>query len=132
MDPPTSPMTIQGRRMPNRDEVRSLSLPASGLANIASREPTPATTAKLLGARSIPTSDSTFRANVTSKGAISSRMLHMNAAVYRAMKPQPTRCTPGAPVSGPASAVWYFSPSTAAQPTHPRGRMGLFAARWSW
>ena len=132
VEPPTSPMTIQGRRMPSRDEVRSLSLPASGLANIDNKEPTPATTAKLPGARSIPTSDSIFNANVTSNGAISSRMLDMNAAVYRAMKPQLTGCTSGEPVSGAASAVRYSSPSTAAEPTQSRGRRDMFAARWSW
>ncbi len=97
------------------------------MANIASKEPTPATSAKLSGARSIPTSDSTFRANVTSKGAISSRMLDMKAAVYRAMKPQTDRgALSGEPVSGAASAVGYFSTSTAAQPTQSRGRAGLF------
>ena len=45
------PPMSHGRRMPHREEVRSLSLPASGLANIDSREPAPATRAKLPGAR---------------------------------------------------------------------------------
>lgn len=41
--PPSSPMTIHGRRMPRCDEVRSLILPKNGFANIANREPIPAT-----------------------------------------------------------------------------------------
>lgn len=31
-EPPTRPITIHGRRMPRRDEVRSLILPKNGLA----------------------------------------------------------------------------------------------------
>lgn len=92
-DPPARPITIQGRRIPHRDEVRSLSLPLSGLPNIATSEPTPATTAKLPGACLMPTRESIFSASVTSNGEISSRMQPMNAAVYRAMKVQVTRCT---------------------------------------
>jgi hypothetical protein len=72
-EPPTRPMTIQGRRMPSRDEVRSLILPKNGLPTIASRAPVPATRARLSGARSIPTSELTFNAKVTSKGAMNSR-----------------------------------------------------------
>jgi len=59
-EPPTRPMTIQGRRMPSCDEVRSLILPKNGLPSMASRAPVPATSARLSGARSIPTSESTF------------------------------------------------------------------------
>ena len=66
-------MTIQGRRMPSRDEVRSLILPKNGLANMASRAPIPATSARLFGAWSIPTSELTFKARVTSRGARNSR-----------------------------------------------------------
>ena len=40
-EPPARPPSIQGRRMPIRDEVRSLILPKNGLAKIASREPVP-------------------------------------------------------------------------------------------
>ena len=45
--PPTRPMTIQGRRMPSGDVVRSLILPKNGLPTIASRAPTPVTSARL-------------------------------------------------------------------------------------
>ena len=67
-EPPARPMTIQGRRMPSRDEVRSLILPKNGLPNMASRAPIPATSARLFGACSIPTSELTFNARVTSSG----------------------------------------------------------------
>ena len=80
-EPPTRPMTIHGRRMPNRDEVRSLSLPKNGLATIDSRAPTPATSDRLLGACSIPTSELTFSARVTSRGARNSRQVLMYASV---------------------------------------------------
>ena len=49
-EPPTRPVSIQGRRMPSREVVRSLSLPKNGFPTIASRAPVPVTTAKLLGA----------------------------------------------------------------------------------
>jgi hypothetical protein len=61
-EPPTRPITIQGRRMPSGDVVRSLSLPKNGFPTIANRAPTPVTTARLLGACSIPTSELTFNA----------------------------------------------------------------------
>ena len=67
-EPPTRPMTIQGRRMPSRDEVRSLILPKNGLANMASRAPIPATSARLFGACSIPTSELTFNAKRDQQG----------------------------------------------------------------
>ena len=79
-------MTIQGRRMPSRDEVRSLILPKNGLPNMASRAPTSATSARLSGARSIPTSELTFNAKVTSRGAMNSRLVLMYASVYRRRK----------------------------------------------
>jgi hypothetical protein len=91
-DPPARPITIQGRRIPHRDEVRSLILPKNGLPTIATRAPTPATTARFAGASSIPTSELTFNAKVTSTGARNTRQVPMYAAVYRAMKPRPTRC----------------------------------------
>jgi hypothetical protein len=56
--------------MPSRDEVRSLILPKNGLLKIANKPPVPATSAKLFGACSIPTSELTFSAKVTSKGAM--------------------------------------------------------------
>ena len=68
-EPPTRPRIIQGRRMPNCEVVRSLILPKKGLAKIASSAPTPATSARLFGASSIPTSELTFNGKVTSTGA---------------------------------------------------------------
>jgi hypothetical protein len=99
-EPLTRPITIQGRRMPSRDEVRSLILPKNGFPTIANRAPIPVTTAKLLGACSIPTSELTFNAKVTSSGARNTRQLLMNANVYRAMNP----IRPGVPrpTSAPA------------------------------
>ena len=55
--------------MPRRDVVRSLSLPKNGLLTIASSEPIAVTRARLLGARSLPTSELIFNARVTSTGA---------------------------------------------------------------
>ena len=113
-EPPTRPMIIHGRRMPSGDAVRSLSLPKNGLPNIATKAPTPATSAKLPGARSIPTSESTFNAKVTSKGAMNNRLVLMYANAYSEIKPQPTRCAAGGPGSGAASAaVRYFNPRRA-------------------
>lgn len=80
-EPLSSPITIQGRRMPSRDEVRSLILPKIGLANRANRLPIPVTSPRLLGACSIPTSELTFRANVTSTGARNTRTVPMYANV---------------------------------------------------
>ena len=61
--------------MPNGDDVRSLILPKKGLATMANREPVPVTRAKLVGARSMPTSELTFKAKVTRSGAISTKVL---------------------------------------------------------
>ena len=74
-------MTIHGRRMPSRDAVRSLILPKSGLPTIATRAPIPATTARRSGASLIPTSESTFKARVTSRGAMNSREVLIYASV---------------------------------------------------
>ncbi len=104
-EPPTSPMTIHGRRMPSREAVRSLILPKNGLPTMASRAPIPATSAKLLGARSIPTSEFTFNARVTSKGARNIRLVLMYANAYSEMKPHPTRCAAGGSGSSAASAA---------------------------
>ena len=113
-EPPARPMTIHGRRMPSRDEVRSLILPKNGLPNNATRAPIPATSARLFGACLIPTSESTFNAKVTSTGARNSRLVLMYASVYSEMKPQPTRRAPGGPGSSAASAaVRSFNPSRA-------------------
>ena len=94
-EPPARPMIIQGRRMPSRDEVRSLIRPKNGLANIASRAPIPVTSARLFGARSIPTSELIFKARLTSRGARNSRMVPMYANAYSEMNPHPTRCATG-------------------------------------
>ena len=75
--PPTSPMTIHGRRMPNDDEVRSLMRPKNGLPTMDSEAPTPVTSAKLLGALSMPTRELTFNASVTSTGARNTRQVLM-------------------------------------------------------
>ena len=71
--------------------VRSLSLPKNGLANIASRAPTPATSARLFGALSVPTSELTFNAKLTSRGARNSRTVPMYANAYSEMNPHSTR-----------------------------------------
>ena len=104
-EPPTRPITIHGRRMPSRDPVRSLILPKNGLATMASRAPIPATSARLSGARSIPTSEFTFNAKVTSRGAMNNRLVLMYANAYSETKPQPTACAAGDPGSSPASAA---------------------------
>jgi hypothetical protein len=80
-EPPTRPITIQGRRMPSGEEVRSLSLPKNGFPTIANRAPVPVTNAKLSGACSIPTSELTFKAKVTSRGARNTRLVLMYANV---------------------------------------------------
>ena len=110
-EPPTRPMTIHGRRMPSREEVRSLILPKNGLPNMASRAPIPATSARLSGARSIPTSELTFNAKVTSRGAMNTREVLMYASVYSEMKPHPTRCAAGDSGSSAASAAVRSSPA---------------------
>src|SRR5215213_8712807 len=80
-EPPSRPITIQGRRIPQREEVRSLILPKNGFATIDNSPPTPATSDRLLGARSAPTSELTFRANVTRRGARNSRLVLRKANV---------------------------------------------------
>jgi len=82
--------------MPSGEVVRSLSLPKNGFPTMASRAPVPVTTARLLGACSIPTSELTFRAKVTSSGARNSRLVLMNASVYSEMNPHPTLGPPPA------------------------------------
>ena len=80
-EPPSRPITIQGRRIPSRDEVRSLSLPKNGLLKMASAEPIPVTRARLFGARSIPTRELTFSARETRRGARNTRVVPMYARV---------------------------------------------------
>jgi hypothetical protein len=101
-EPPTKPITIQGRRMPRCEDVRSLILPKNGLATIAKKEPTPVTSPKLFGARSMPTSELIIKAKVTSTGARNIRVVPIYASVYSEMKPQPTRFTPGDPAVRPS------------------------------
>ena len=91
--------------MPNADDVRSLILPKIGLPNMANSAPVPATSARLLGACWIPTSAFTFNARVTSSGARNSRLVLMNASVYSAMKPHPTRAAAGESSSRVAAAT---------------------------
>ena len=88
--------------MPSRDEVRSLSLPKNGFPTIANKAPIPVTTAKLLGACSIPTSEFILSAKETSRGARNSRLVLMYANVYSVMKPHPTR---RAATDSPSSAA---------------------------
>jgi hypothetical protein len=67
--------------MPSREEVRSLNLPKNGLPTMANRAPVPVTSARLLGACSMPTSELTFKAKVTSNGARSTRTVPRYANV---------------------------------------------------
>ena len=95
-DPPASPITIHGRRIPNLDVVRSLSRPNNGLPTIATSDPTAAMRDSWFGARSVPTSALTFSASVTSNGEISTRLVARTAAAYDDTKTQPTRSVWGA------------------------------------
>jgi hypothetical protein len=61
--------------------VRSLIRPKNGFPMIVNRAPVPATSDKLSGARSVPTSEFTLRASVTSSGARNSRLVLRNANV---------------------------------------------------
>jgi hypothetical protein len=73
------------------------------------------TTAKLFGACSIPTSELTFDAKVTSRGVRNSRLVLMNAKVYSEMNPHPIRLASADSYSSPASAtVRYSNPSSPA------------------
>jgi hypothetical protein len=108
--PPTNPMIIQGRRMPSCEAVRSLSLPKNGLLTMANSEPMPVTSPRLFGACSIPTSELTFNAKVTSKGARNSRLVPICAIAYSVIKLHPTRVPSRGPeTSGNTSSsrrVW--------------------------
>jgi len=70
--------------------VRSLILPKNGLPKIETSAPVPATSARLLGACLIPTSELIRSGRVTRIGARNSRLMLMNANVYSDMNPQPT------------------------------------------
>ena len=48
---------------------------------------------RLLGARSVPTSELTFNASVTSRGAMKTRLVARYAAAYAAMNVRPTRAS---------------------------------------
>ena len=93
--PPARPMTIHGRRIPNLEVVRSLILPKNGLPTMATRAPVPATSARLAGARSIPTRALIFNGNVTNVGARKTRLVLMNANAYSAVKRHPIGCSAG-------------------------------------
>jgi hypothetical protein len=80
-DPPVRPITVHGRRMPHGEVVRSLSLPKNGFPTMANRAPIPVTSARLFGACSMPTSELTFKAKVTSRGARNSRLVLTYAKV---------------------------------------------------
>ncbi len=126
-EPPTRPMTIHGRLIPNRDDVRSLSLPKHGLPTIATSAPMAATSARLSGARLMPTSELTFSAKVTSKGAMNTRQVLMYARVYSEMNRHPTRLAAGGPGPiAPPAAVGY---GQASSPTVGGSRRSLVAGR---
>ena len=59
------------------DDVRSLMRPKNGLPTMDSDAPTLVTSAKLLGALSMPTRELTFNASVTSTGARNTRHVLM-------------------------------------------------------
>jgi hypothetical protein len=118
-EPPARPVTIHGRRMPSRDAVRSLIRPKNGFPTMATRAPTPATSAKSPGACLLPTSEITFNAKVTSTGARNSREVLMYANVYSEMKPHPTRRVPGGSGSSATSTAICHLGSVAHQ-TPPR------------
>ncbi len=92
-------MIIQGRRMPSRQEVRSLNLPKSGLHTMASKAPTPATRERLFGARSIPTSELTFN-------ALSEMQLSHTAQSTSAVFDDPNLVGSAGPVPVMRSAAW--------------------------
>ena len=76
--------------MPNRDAVRSLSRPNNGLHTSATNDPVAAISERLDAARSVPTSELTFSARVTSRGAMKTRLVARYAAAYDAMNVQLT------------------------------------------
>jgi hypothetical protein len=61
------------------------------LPTIATSDPVAAMSDRLFGARSVPTSELTFNARVTSSGAMNTRLVARYAAAYDATKGQPTR-----------------------------------------
>ena len=85
--------------------VRSLIRPKNGLPNIATKAPTPATSARLPGACLMPTSELTFNGRVTSIGAWKTRLALMYASVKREMNPHPTLARGHASAWSAASAA---------------------------
>jgi hypothetical protein len=73
--PPSTPTTIHGRRIPNREVVRSLSLPTNGLPISATSDPIPTTRARAPGARRMPTSALILRVNVMDTGAMRTKLV---------------------------------------------------------
>src|SRR5207249_6198254 len=120
-EPPTGPVASRGRRVRSGGGVRSRMLAKGGLGGGGGGAAVAGTGARLFGASLIPTSVLTFNGKVTSRGGRKSRLVLMNANVYREMKPHPTRCFPATPSCGPASAgIRCFKTRTAAG-THSWG-----------
>ena len=128
--PPTTPMTIHGRRMPSRDVVRSLIRPKNGLPNIATKAPMPATSARLPGACLMPTS----AADLQRKGHQYRRLEDQVGAHERQGEEgdeppsNPCRGRPAAQCSlgrqfvgevGHRAAVWSFARTTSYCGRHP-------------
>jgi hypothetical protein len=117
-------MRCPDNRPPGRSPSRAAAYPAARWCGRSSCRRTdsppwptgrrfPVTTAKLFGACPIPTSELTFNAKVTSRGARNSRLVLMNAKVYSEMNPHPIRLASADSCSSPASAtVRYSNPSS--------------------
>src|SRR5579883_251571 len=104
-EPPTTPTTIHGRRIPSDSDVRSLILPKKGLATMDSSAPIEATSARLVGAWVIPTRALTFRASVTRMGARNSKLVAVKARAYSTSHVHPTRSVAGGLYSGETSPM---------------------------
>ena len=88
-EPPTRPMTIQGRRMPSRKRC------GRSICRRTDCPPWPlrrrlGDNRQAVGVCSMPTSELTFKAKVTSRGATSTRTVPRYANVYSEMKPVKT------------------------------------------
>ena len=73
------------------------------------------TSARLWGAFSIPVSELTFSASVTSRGATSTRQVPMKANVYRVMNRQPTRSI--------VCCSWVTAPPSLERSRDPRSNL---------
>src|SRR5207248_4515288 len=90
MVPVITPPTIQGRRMPRRERVRSLSLPKSGLATRAKIAPMPRMSERS-PASPFASICAMCRGRATIIGVSSAIQVPKYAAAYAAMKTGPTR-----------------------------------------